>query len=79
MAESPPHDVLSPSEISSKYLRGATNEFQTARTLLRAWLEAKRQSEEYADNHDSNYACAVGIVKGADGEKAVDAFLARVS
>lgn len=75
MAESPPHDVLSPSAISSKYLGGATNDVQMARTLLRAWLEAKRQSEEYEDNHDSNYACAVGIVKAADGGKAVDAFL----
>lgn len=69
--------LLSPSRISFEAKRG--NEFDAveARQRLMEWLEAKRNSEEYGDNHDSNYRSAADIIQEADGEEAVDAFLRR--
>ncbi len=76
-AEPPPPDLLSPSQIQSKYLYGDTKDVVKARTLLFNWLEAKRQSEEYGDQHDSNYGAAVGIIVAGNGDQAADQFLEK--
>ena len=76
-AEPPAPPPMSPSQILSTHLHGDAPDALKAKTLLIEWLEAKRNSEAYEDNHDSNYENAARIIQAADGPAAVGPFLER--
>ncbi len=68
---------MPPSQICGAHLRGDAPDPAQAKTLLLEWLEARRNSEEYDDHHDSNYSSAAAIIEAADGPAAVGPFLER--
>lgn len=74
-AEPPPPTPLSPNQIRSSLLHGDAPDPARAKAFLLEWIETKRNSEEYEDQHDSNYAAAADIVQAADGPAAVEPFL----
>ena len=76
-AEPPPPPSMSPSQIRSMFLHGDAPDPAQAKARLLEWLEAKRNSEEYDDHHDSAYADAAAIIEAADGPAAVGPFLER--
>lgn len=76
-AEPPPPPPMPPSQICRAHLHGDAPDAAKAKALLLEWLEAKRNSEEYDDHHDSSYADAASIIQTADGPAAVEPFLDR--
>lgn len=74
-AELPAPAPMPPVQIRSALLHGDAPDAQKAKVLLLDWLDAKRDSEEYGDQHDSNYAEAARIIEAADGPQAVGPFL----
>lgn len=73
----PPPPPMPPSQICRAHLHGDAPDPAKAKALLLEWLEAKRNSEEYDNHHDSSYADAASIVQAADGPAAVEPFLDR--
>jgi hypothetical protein len=71
----PPPPPMPPSQLRSTLLHGPASNAPQAKALLLEWLEAKRNSEEYDDHHDSSYADAARIIQAADGPDAVAPFL----
>lgn len=76
-AEPPAPPPVAPAQLRSTLLHGPSSNAPQAKALLFEWLEAKRNSEEYDDHHDSAYADAVCIIQAADGPEAVGPFLDR--